>query len=499
MNRAPDPEPDLAAIRKKLDGAGGQQYWRSLEEVAQTPEFKAMLQREFPAGASEWWDGVSRRSFLKLAAASLALAGVTACTKRPPQAILPYVKQPEALVPGEPLYYATSMVLNGFATGVLAKSREGHPVKLEGNPDHPDTLGGSSVWMQASILDLYDPDRSQSVAYRGEISHWNLFLADLNERVIENLKTKGAGLRFLSGTITSPTLAGQVRELLQKFPEAKWHQFEPINRDNVQEGAGLAFGQIAEPDYHFDKAAVIVSLDSDFLYTQPARLRYARHFANGRRISAGATTMNRLYVAESTPTVTGSMAEERLPIESGPIEALARELARVVGLQAIGGADTNSLSGDEKQWVTRAAADLKKHRGASIVIAGEGQPPAVHALAYILNDSLENQGSTVVYREPAAAHPVNQLASLRELSEDMAAGKVDTLFILGCNPVYEVPADLEFEQKLQKVKHSIHSGLHVAHSGNSLPGIMERCAVFRRNRFTDPAADCAALQGQVCA
>src|SRR5947207_10105843 len=166
---------DLAAIRAKLEGARGQQYWRSLEEVAETNEFREVIQREFPAGASEWWDGLSRRSFLKMAAASLALAGITACTKQPTQQILPYVKQPTGLIPGEPLFYATAMLLGGYATGALVTSREGHPIKVDGNPEHPSSLGGSSVWMQASILDLYDPDRSQTVTHHGEISTWAIF------------------------------------------------------------------------------------------------------------------------------------------------------------------------------------------------------------------------------------------------------------------------------------------------------------------------------------
>src|SRR5690242_9568721 len=205
LRAAPAGQPaplDLAAIRARLAGQRGQHYWRSLEELAETPEFRQMMQREFPPGASEWWDGLSRRNFLKMAAATLALSGLTACTKQPTREIYPYVKQPAELVLGEPLYYATSMVLGGFATGVLAKSREGHPIKVDGNPDHPASLGGSSIWMQASLLDLYDPDRSQTVTHRGEISTWALFLSDLNDLLREQQTKKGAGLRFLTETVT---------------------------------------------------------------------------------------------------------------------------------------------------------------------------------------------------------------------------------------------------------------------------------------------------------
>src|SRR5215469_4272902 len=213
--------PDLAAIRAKLNGVHGQRYWQSLDEIAETPEFREMLHREFPDGASEWEDGLSRRSFLKMAAASLALAGLTACTKQPVREILPYVKQPEQLVLGEPLFYASAMQLGGYATGILAKSREGHPIKVDGNPEHSASLGASSIWMQASLLDLYDPDRSQSFLHNGEISSWPDFISDLNELVREHESDQGDGLRFLNETITSPTLAGQLETVLERFPKAK--------------------------------------------------------------------------------------------------------------------------------------------------------------------------------------------------------------------------------------------------------------------------------------
>src|SRR5689334_15118136 len=204
---------DLASIRAKLNGVRGQHYWRSLEEIADTKEFRECLHREFPDGASEWWDGLSRRNFLKLAAASLALSGLTACTKQPVHQILPYVKQPEEMVLGEPLFYATAMCLGGFATGILVKNREGHPIKIEGNPDHPSSLGASSIWMQASILDLYDPDRSHGVAHYGDLGTYEFFLSDLNQVLQEHSVDKGAGLRFLTETVTSPTLSAQFSEL----------------------------------------------------------------------------------------------------------------------------------------------------------------------------------------------------------------------------------------------------------------------------------------------
>jgi MoCo/4Fe-4S cofactor protein with predicted Tat translocation signal len=449
------PAVDLAALREKLKGAHGQQYWRSLDELAQTPEFEEMLHCEFPAGASEWGDGLDRRSFFKLAAASLALAGLTACTKQPNAKILPYVKQPEQLVPGEPLFYATTMPFAGYGMGVLVKSREGHPVKVDGNPEHPACLGSSSIWMQASIMDLYDPDRSQSVLHNGELSTWAAFLSEVNQLVLEHERDQGAGLRFLTETINSPTVAAQLAALLKKFPKAKLYQFDSICRDNIRKGAQLAFGEVVEPHYHFNKASVILSLESDFLYTHPQRLRYTRDFTDGRRVSAGSARMNRLYVAESTPSVTGTMADHRLPVSSAEIQDLARELAR-----SLGAADSEpaNLKPDVSRWLKTVSADLQRNAGHSIVIAGEWQPPAVHAMAHLLNDKLGNSGHTVSYTDPVEFAPAMQLDSLRELVQELRAGSVATLFILGGNPAYSAPAEFDFPTLIRDTKRAIHLG-----------------------------------------
>ncbi len=453
------PPLDLSAVRARLAGARGQQYWRSLEEVAETKEFQDLLQREFPASASEWGDEFSRRGFLKLMAASLALAGLNGCTKQPTEKILPYVVQPEGMVLGQPLYYASAMLFQGFAHGVLVKNREGHPIKLDGNPEHPSTLGASTVWMQASILDLYDPDRAFGVARAGEINTWAQFLSDLNDTLREQNSRKGAGLRFLTETVTSPTLAAQLKELLQKFPGAKWHQYEAVSRDQVREGARLAFGEIVETQHRFNKAAVILSLDSDFLYTHPERLRYTREFARGRQLSADQKEMNRLYVVESTPTVTGSMADHRLPLRSDEIANVAFLIAQQIGAPVESAAKASSEA--QAAWISTLVRELQQHCGSSLVIAGEQQSPEVHALAHLINQTLGNVGQTVFHTASAEANPVNQLESLRQLVTDMKAGAVDTLFILGGNPVYDAPADFEFAQHLQKVKRSIHLGLHL--------------------------------------
>jgi len=455
-NHNPGEPMNLAAIRAKLNGANGQEYWRSLDELADMPEFREMLHREFPDGASEWDGELNRRSFLKMAAASLALAGLTACTKQPPHDILPYVNQPEELVLGQPLYYATSMLLGGYATGVLVKSREGRPIKIDGNSEHPASLGGSSIWMQASILDLYDPDRSQAVMHQGELSTWSSFLDDLNQLIREHDANGGEGLRFLTETVTSPTLAARLEGLLKRFPKAKWHQFDPIARDNVHEGARLAFGEAVETHYRFDRAEVVLSLESDFLSTHPQRLRYAREFIDARRVSDGKKAMNRLYAVESTPTITGTMADHRLALGTGDVEELARAIARELSGNSASGLPSNA----QTAWVKAVIADLQAHRGKCIVIAGESQSPQVHALVHLLNESLGNAGNTVSYTESAEAQAVKQLDSLRELANDIKAGRVRSLVMLGSNPAYNAPADFEFANLLPKIKRSIHLGTY---------------------------------------
>ena len=272
---------DLAALRTQLASAeDGPQYWRGLEAAAGTPEFQEWLHREFPVGASEWTEGQSRRQFLKYMAASLALAGATACTRQPTEKILPYVKQPEELLPGIALYYATAMTLGGFATGLIVESHEGRPTKIEGNPDHPFSLGAANVFHQASILELYDPDRTRTVLRAGETSSWEEFLADLVPLLAEQSAKGGAGLRILTETVTSPTMAAQLDALLKQYPQARWHQYEPWNRDTARVRTVDTFHE-AHPD--FAKAKVVVSLDGDFLSTHPASLQYARQFSLARR------------------------------------------------------------------------------------------------------------------------------------------------------------------------------------------------------------------------
>jgi molybdopterin-containing oxidoreductase family iron-sulfur binding subunit len=434
---------DLATVQQQLEQTKGPEYWRSLEELAGSPEFQEMLHREFPKGASEWLDSVSRRGFLQLMGASLAMAGMTGCTKLPVEEIVPYVRQPEQVIPGRPMYYATAFTLSGYASPLLVESHLGRPTKVEGNSLHPASLGGTDIFAQASILGMYDPDRAQAITHLGDVDSWASFVAEIRGPLTVQKALGGAGIRILTPTISSPTLKDQMHALLAMYPQAKWHVYEPVNRDNALEGAKLAFGGAVETRYDLSKADVIVSLDADFLYAGfPGNTRYTRDFASKRNPDA---KMSRLYVVESTPSSTGVKADHRLPMRAVEIEGFARALASAVGVKGAGAA----ASGSTAKFVSATAADLQKHRGACVVIAGEHQPPAVHALAHALNDELSNVGQTVIYTDPIDANPTNQTESLRDLVSDMRAGRVDLLVILGGNPVYDAPVDLGFGDSLK--------------------------------------------------
>jgi molybdopterin-containing oxidoreductase family iron-sulfur binding subunit len=442
-----------ADVEQQLKETKGPEYWRSLEELAGSPEFQEMLHREFPKGASEWLDSVSRRGFLQLMGASLAMAGMTGCTKLPLQEIVPYVRQPEQLIPGVPMYYATAFTLSGYANPLLVESHLGRPTKIEGNNLHPASLGGTDVFAQASILGMYDPDRSQAITHLGDVDSWAAFAKEIKGALAAQKTLDGAGIRVLTQTISSPTLKDQMHAFLAMYPKAKWHVYEPANRDNVLEGAKLAFGEALETQYRIENAAVIVSLDADFLYAGfPGNVRYIRDFAKKRNPDA---EMSRLYVIESNPSSTGAKADHRLPLRAVEIEHFARALASAIGVNGGGAMD----SGDSAKFINALGGDLQKHKGASIIIAGDHQPPAVHALAHAMNAALGNVGRTVVYTDPVDANPVNQTESLRDLVSDMRAGNVDLLVIMGGNPVYDAPADLGFGDCLKNSK----VGLRVYH------------------------------------
>ena len=354
---------DLQGVRRTPDATGPRRYWKSLDELADAPAFLEFLHREFPEQASMFEDPKGRREFMTLMGASLALAGLTACTKQPVEKILPYVRQPEQLVPGRPLFFATAAGHDGYARGILVESHEGRPTKVEGNPEHPASLGGSDAFGQAHVLGLYDPDRSKTVLYIGEDRTWGEFRAALREALEKQKAKGGAGLRFLTGRVTSPTLAGQMEGVLAAFPQAKWVSWEPAGRDHARAGAVLAFGEPVEPQYRFDQADVVLSLEADFVSSHPASLRLVREFASRRKVDAAKPEMNRLYVVEGSPTSSGASADHRLALRSSEIEGFARAVAAGVGVAVEGAVD--------HAWVAPIVKDLKRAGARALVIAGE--------------------------------------------------------------------------------------------------------------------------------
>jgi MoCo/4Fe-4S cofactor protein with predicted Tat translocation signal len=457
---------DLAEIRARLASASGPEFWRSLEELAGTESFQHYLHREFPENATEMADPESRRQFLKLMGASLALAGVSGCAIRTPEKIAPWVKSPEQVVPGRPQFYATAMTMGGLATGLLVESHAGRPTKIEGNPDHPASLGSTDIFAQAATLCLYDPDRSEVVLQADANNDgtyadftYDDFLARLSREMNFFRPRKGAGLRILTETVGSPSLANQIKELLAAFPEAKWHRYEPVGKDFAKAGAKLAFGEVVDPIYHFDQADVILSLDADFLACgSPGRTADERAYAAKRTPKEG--VMNRLYAAESAYTNTGAAADHRLAIRPSQFADLALAVAKEVGVE---GAAPGTLSGAQAKWAAAVGKDLKKAGKKALVLVGDSQPAYVHAVGIAINQALGSIGpeGTVAYIEAIEADPVDHLASLVELVKDIEGGKVESLLILGGNPVYTAPADLKFAEALKKVPLSIRLGLHV--------------------------------------
>jgi molybdopterin-containing oxidoreductase family iron-sulfur binding subunit len=445
MNTRKDLFPELAALQ-------GKKYWRTLEELADTPAFQELMRREFPEQAAVWPQALSRRQFLTLMGASLALAGLGGCSVKPAPSVklVPYVRAPEEIVPGKPLFYATAMTLGGAAVGLLVESHLGRPTKIEGNPEHPASLGATDIYNQASVLTLYDPDRSQTVTYLGQTRTWDDALAALRSALDKQRPRRGAGLRLLTETVVSPTLAQQIQDLLKAFPEAKWHQYEPLARDAAYRGSVLAFGEYVNTYYDFSKADVVLSLDADFLTCGPGHLRYVADFMARRRVrttaqDAAQAQMNRLYMVETAVSTTGAKADHRLALPAGAIEGFARAVAAKLGVAVEGGS-----SGGHDNWIAAVAKDLEANPRRCVVLAGERQPPVVHLLAHVLNHRLGNVGQTVIHTAPIEPQPVEQAESLRVLVDDMEQGSVEVLVIVGGNPVYNAPANFGFAERLTR-------------------------------------------------
>lgn len=483
-----DAQMDFSRIRAKLATQEGPAYWRSLDQLADTEEFQLFLQREFPRHAAPAQEGLDRRDFLKLLGASMALAGLSACA-RPPLAhekIVPYVKQPDQITPGKPLFFATAVTYGGYAEGVLAESHQGRPTKLEGNPDHPASLGATAAVTQAQVLSLYDPDRSQEFNERGAAKTWEEAAAALTA-ALEGTQD-GSGFALLTENVTSPTLAAQIDQLLAKYPSARWYQYDALHQDNVVAGARLAFGTDATPVVDFAKADVVVGLDADFMNSGPARLAYARAFANARRVHRAADGMNRLYQFETTPTTSASLADHRVPLKPSDVAQLAAALATELGVSAPAATRPAAVSAE---LFDALVADLKRYAGKCVVVVGETQPPVVHALAHAMNEALGNVGKTVTYLRSAAARPAVHLDELAELVAAMNAGDVKALVIFDANPVYTAPASLDFAGALAKVPFTARLGLYPDETSAAVQWVIPQA------HFLETWSDARAFDGTV--
>jgi len=427
---------------------GHRSLWQSVEEL----EARASAQRgEFAAGAAEAPPEMSRRSFMQVLGASAALGGLAAC-QPPREKIVPFVHEPPEDRPGKRFHYATALAFDGYATGLLVGAADGRPVKVEGNPAHPASLGASSTWEQGALLDLYDPQRARGIWRKGEPLSWRGFLAEIQKLGKGHEADGGARLAFLIAPDASPTLADLRRRIQARFPKARFHAWSPITEENAAEGARIAFGRPLDVRPSLDAARAILSLDADFLAGQGESLRVTREFARHREPGAD---MNRLYVAEPAMSLTGANADHRFRMRGGEVAGFARAVAAQLGVVPAAPA----LSPELARAAKAVAADLSAHRGRSLVLVGARQPPAVHALAHAMNASLGNFGVTVTVARPVLGDAAPAGASLQALAREIEGGKIDTLVITAWNPVYAAPAGLDVGALLARVPNALYHSI----------------------------------------
>lgn len=439
---------DLAEVRKKLAGKSGPEYWRSLEEVAETEEFQSWVEDEFPNRSSLL--DVNRRDVIKFMGASMMLAGLAGCRSLvlPSEQVIPYVKRPEDIIPGKALQFATAMPHNQSAIGVLVTSYEGRPVKIEGNPGHAASKGATDYFTQAAILEMYDPDRSREVHKQKFPSTWDILSREAIS-AFTAAKASGKAIYIISETIQSPTIAAQLRRFVAKYPTTQVVQYDAVSPDNVLEGSRRVFGKPLYPVFDLSQADVVVSFDGDFLHSMPDSVRMSGEFAQKR----GSKAMNRLYVVESSPTLAGAMADHRLPVKPSAVEATLAAVAAAMGIGAGGGA------GVDAAFVAGLVKDLRAAKS-GVVLAGASVSAYGHALVAKINAALGGQG--VRYQAPLVSSESSQLAGLKKFAQDASAGKVGALVILGGDPVYNAPADLNLGEALKSfVPFSVHHSLYL--------------------------------------
>ena len=438
----------------------GRAYWRSLDELADTPEFRQWLEREFPEGASEL-DPLSRRHFVKIMSASFLLAGVglasTGC-RRPVEKLEPFGKMPENYVHGVPQFYATAIPAQDTAVPLVVKSNDGRPTKIEGNALHPDSNGGTDRFAQASILNLYDPDRAARFTNSGHNATPEA-AADLLSGLAQKAQANGGrGLSVLLERNGSPSRRRLQQQLAEKLPQARWYVHDAVDFDVHRRAASLAFGQHVKPFYRLDQADVVVSLDCDFLGSEPDVHNHIRRFAQRRQLEKPEDSLNRLYVVESLMSLTGMNADHRLRLASSAVIQLAAALAaEILKGAGVNGLDRLGLpAGVDPKWISGCAQDLLANRGKALVVAGARQPLAVHLLANAINFALGNVGQTVVFH----AVPESKEEGIGELARALKAGEVDTLVILGGNPAYTAPADLDWAATQRKARTVVRLGYY---------------------------------------
>jgi molybdopterin-containing oxidoreductase family iron-sulfur binding subunit len=424
--------------------------WRSLEQLANDADFVARAAQEFPSLAEGLAVPHDRRRVLKLMAAGLALAGLGGCQHGPPSGVLvpPVRPEPNAVSSARDMF-ATAHVMQGYATGVLLRHDVGRPIKVEGNPLHPASLGATDAFAQAELLSFYDPDRAIGLERKGEPQDWQNLQTEMAAQRALWTQTHGEGLRLLTGTVTSPTLARQIKTLQQRYPAMRWHQWEPISRDAVRAGAKLAYGRPVEIVPHLDAADVVVALDSDLISSAPGHVRFARDLASRRNPTRG--PMSRIYALEPTPSLIGVTADHRISAAPGDIVRMTAVLADTVLRYA-------PVPDGTPAWVGYAADDLKAHHGRSFVHVGPDQPAELHALAHAVNEALGGRGHTFDVIDPVEAAPVDQAASFRELLQDMQSGRIHSLIIIDANPAYTASA-LGFWDALRHVPFSLTTSI----------------------------------------
>jgi MoCo/4Fe-4S cofactor protein with predicted Tat translocation signal len=464
-------------------GAGdAPDQFQSLEQVFGSPEFERMMKDEFPEDAAEWLDPVSRRNFLALSGASVALAAAAGCNPSLKPAsqkkIIPYVKKPEQITPGIPLFYPTALTLGGVALGVIVKCVEGRPIKVEGNPAHPGSLGGTDIFAQATILDVYDPDRSKGITEKGVPSTWEKARLALTGIVAAQTAKKGAGLRIVTEPVADKTtLANLIGELKARLPDLKWIQYEAVGKENTRQGVRDAYGSYLTPIFDFKLADRIVAIDADFLSDGVAGVRYSRdamhrrkvrvHDAKRRADGVSPDQLSRIYAIESTVTGIGGVADHRLPLKPSEIESFVRLLAKEVGVADAPAA--GPLPERAKTYAHEIAVDLKDKANAGVVVVGGSLSVVAQNLMHAINDAIGAVAKGVVkFVEPVQAGltgagadaAADGTGSLKALADELQAGKVDALLILGGNPAFTAPADLNFAAAMQKATVSVHLGLH---------------------------------------